>query len=141
MTFIPDIYRFREPEIGRIQGELVREAVARAAKRSPFYKERLAGARVRPSSIRSLADLVAIPPTSRQEVQRRPVGKAIAREQDVHVADRHPLERLADGADDGQLDVRGVAREVTMRQVLIEGIVFHIEHADGVHGVLSPLVP
>ena len=76
-----------------------------------------------------------------EQVQRRPVRKAIAREQHVHVADRDAFERLGDGARDGQLDVRRVTREVTMRQLLIDRIVFHIEHADGIHGVFNPLVP
>ena len=40
-----------------------------------------------------------------------------------------------------QLDVGRMTREVTMRPVLVGAIVFHIEHADGVHGVLSPLGP
>src|SRR5262249_61845423 len=48
---------------------------------------------------------------------------------------------LSHGPDDGELDVRRLPHEVTVRRLLIGGIAFDVEHPDGVHGVFSPLVP
>ena len=76
-----------------------------------------------------------------QQIETGAVGKAIVREHHIHVADRDALDRLGHRPHDGELDVGRVTDEVTVGRLLIGGIAFDVEHADGVHVVFSPLVP
>jgi hypothetical protein len=117
-------------------GRALHEKVGRAGLEKPHRHVGVAGARHQDHRHLEAPRLDRV-----QQIERGAVRQAIACEQHVHVADGDALERLGDGAGDGQLDVRCVTREVTMRPVLVGEIVFHIEYADGVHGVLSPLVP
>ena len=71
MAFRPDIYGLPASEIAGVQTELLRETVRYAALTSPFYRDRFAAAGVDVSSVRTLADLVRLPITSREDIQRR----------------------------------------------------------------------
>ena len=71
MLFRPDIYGLPAAEIAEVQTELLRETVRYAALHSPFYRDRFAAAGVDASSVRTRADLVRFPVTSREEIQRR----------------------------------------------------------------------
>jgi phenylacetate-CoA ligase len=71
MPFRPDIYGLPAAEIADVQTDLLRETVRYAARHSPFYRDRFAAAGVDASSVRTRADLVRFPVTSREEIQRR----------------------------------------------------------------------
>ncbi|MGE5664155.1 MAG: phenylacetate--CoA ligase family protein, partial [Deltaproteobacteria bacterium] len=65
--FLPGIYDLPEKEIARIQSELLVEAVDRAVRTSPYYRERAAKA-VRPGSV---AELAGLPLTTKRDIQAR----------------------------------------------------------------------
>ncbi len=71
MPFRPEIYDLPAREIGEAQAALLRETVRYAALASPYYRDRFATAGVEASGVRTLADLVRLPVTSREEIQRR----------------------------------------------------------------------
>jgi len=56
-------------EFARMQDALVRETIARTASTSPFYRERLAVHGVDAQGIRTVADLMRLPLTSRKDLQ------------------------------------------------------------------------
>jgi phenylacetate-CoA ligase len=68
LRFYPDIYGMPPERIAALRDGLLAETVARAAARSPYYRETLAG---RPP-VRSLADLAALPTTGKEALQSRP---------------------------------------------------------------------
>lgn len=55
--------------IERLQEQLLRQQLAYLAAHSEFYRDKLATARVDPGDLRSLADLAAVPFTSKQELR------------------------------------------------------------------------
>ena len=71
MTFHPDIYQLPASDIARIQDTLLRETIERAARTSPFYRERFSGGGPDPAAIRSRADLTRLPFTSKEDIQER----------------------------------------------------------------------
>jgi phenylacetate-CoA ligase len=71
MRFFPGVYALPSLEITRLQEELLRETVSRAARTSPFYRERLSRGELDPADVRTLADLARLPLTSKEDVQRR----------------------------------------------------------------------
>ncbi len=71
MPFFPDIYRLDPHEITRIQDELLRETVTRAVRMSPFYRTRFSATAPDAAAIRGVADLSALPLTSRADIQGR----------------------------------------------------------------------
>ncbi|HSB70639.1 MAG TPA: AMP-binding protein [Candidatus Methylomirabilis sp.] len=71
MKFFPDIYARSPSEIARIQDGLLREAISRAARTSPFYRERFSSGRLDAAGVRTLADLPRLPLTSKEDIQGR----------------------------------------------------------------------
>ena len=71
MRFFPDIYALPSTEIVRIQEELLRETISRAARTSLFYRERFSGGGTDAAGIRTLADLSRLPLTSKEDIQGR----------------------------------------------------------------------
>ena len=71
MRFFPDIYALPSTEIVRIQEELLRETISRAARTSLFYRERFSGGGADAAGIRTLADLSRLPLTSKEDIQGR----------------------------------------------------------------------
>jgi phenylacetate-CoA ligase len=69
MPFYPDIYEMAPAAFTQIQDGLLREAVWRAVRTSPFYRKRLSGQPVGATEIRSVADLARLPLTSRGDIQ------------------------------------------------------------------------
>jgi phenylacetate-CoA ligase len=67
--FLPGIYDLPETDIARIQLDLLVEAVDRAVRTSPFYRERAAGANA--VRIRSVADFAGLPLTTKRDIQER----------------------------------------------------------------------
>ena len=107
-------------ELERVQLAALNDVLA-AARRIPFYRERLEAASIGPEGVRSLEELASLPPLERADVQRlgiegmrRPGGFVIRRQtsgttgQPVEVV--WPLEMMAwvDGADRRSLDWLGV---------------------------------
>ena len=71
LTFHPDIYQLSAADIARIQDTLLREAIERAARTSPFYRARFSGGGPDPVAIRSRSDLTRLPFTSKEDIQER----------------------------------------------------------------------
>ena len=71
MRFFPGIYALPSAEVTRLQEELLRETVSRAARLSPFYRERFSGGTTDPTGVRTLADLSRLPLTSKEDIQRQ----------------------------------------------------------------------
>lgn len=67
----PQIQFESRDKIEEFQQERLREAVAYAGERSPFYKARLAEAGIDASSVRTLQDLQRLPVTTKGDLQRR----------------------------------------------------------------------
>ncbi len=67
MTELTMIERASREELERLQLSRLRQQVARAAERVPFYRERLRGAGVTPADIRSLGDLRRLPFTVKDD--------------------------------------------------------------------------
>jgi phenylacetate-CoA ligase len=65
MKFFPDIYHRTPGEIDRIQAGLLKETVAYAAVRSPYYRKRLQGV----GPVLRLEDLADLPTTTREDLQ------------------------------------------------------------------------
>jgi phenylacetate-CoA ligase len=65
----PRLERASRAEMTRLQLRRLREQVAHAARRSPFYRRKLRGARVDPSKLRSLDDLRRLPFTTKDELK------------------------------------------------------------------------
>lgn len=70
MRFLPDIYDLAANEISRIQSDLLIEAVDRAVRTSPFYRDRAANA-AHGYRIRSIDDLANLPLTTKRDIQKR----------------------------------------------------------------------
>lgn len=71
MSFFPDIYALPSSEITRIQEELLRETISRAAQTSPFYRKRFPNGEADAAGVRTLADLPCLPLTSKEDIQER----------------------------------------------------------------------
>lgn len=71
MKFFPDIYARTPSEIAQIQAGLLGETISRAARTSPFYRERFSGGRLVEADVRTLADLPRLPLTSKEDIQGR----------------------------------------------------------------------
>lgn len=71
MRFLPDIYALPSSEITRIQEELLRETISRAAQTSPFYRQRFSGGEADAIGIQTMEDLPRLPLTSREDIQAR----------------------------------------------------------------------
>jgi phenylacetate-CoA ligase len=71
MRFFPDIYARPSSEITRIQEDLLRETISRAARTSPFYRQRFSKGEADAAGIRTLADLPRLPLTSKEDIQER----------------------------------------------------------------------
>jgi phenylacetate-CoA ligase len=65
-----DVYALTASEILRLQGDLLQETIARAARTSPFYRERLSSSQ-EATAVRTVADLARLPLTSREDIQAR----------------------------------------------------------------------
>lgn len=79
----PRFERASRAEMTRWQTQRLREQVRHAAAHSPFYRRKLRAARVKPESIRTLADLGRLPFTTKDELkenqaQRPPWGDILA---------------------------------------------------------------
>ena len=70
MAFQPDIYHLPPSDIACIQDALLQETMVRAARTSPFYRERFSGG-APAAAIRSRDDLARLPFTSREDIQAR----------------------------------------------------------------------
>jgi phenylacetate-CoA ligase len=70
MAFQPDIYHLPPSDIARIQDALLQETIVRAARTSPFYRERFSGG-APAAAIRSRDDLTRLPFTSKEDIQAR----------------------------------------------------------------------
>jgi phenylacetate-CoA ligase len=71
MSFFPDIYALPSSEMTRIQEELLRETISRAARTSPFYRKRFSSGEADAAGVRTLADLPRLPLTSKEDIQER----------------------------------------------------------------------
>ncbi len=71
MRFLPDIYALPSSEITRIQEELLRETISRAARTSPFYRNRFSSGEADAAGVRTLADLSRLSFTSKEDIQER----------------------------------------------------------------------
>lgn len=71
MRFVPDIYALAPSEITGIQDGLLRETISRAARTSPFYRERFSRGKADAAGVRTLADLTRLPLTSKEDIQGR----------------------------------------------------------------------
>ena len=67
----PEIQYSSPAEIKAFQEERLREAIAYAAAKSPFYKEMFATTGVAPESIRTIEDLRRLPLTTKHDLQSR----------------------------------------------------------------------
>ena len=65
-----DVYALTASEILLLQGDLLQETIARAARTSPFYRERLSPSQ-EATAVRTVADLARLPLTSREDIQAR----------------------------------------------------------------------
>jgi phenylacetate-CoA ligase len=65
-----DVYALTASEILLLQGDLLQETIARAARTSPFYRERLSSSQ-EATAVRTVADLARLPLTSREDIQAR----------------------------------------------------------------------
>lgn len=65
----PELERLERSQLRRLQSERLREAVGRAYRSVPFYRERFDRAGVTPQSIRGLEDLQRIPFTQKQDLR------------------------------------------------------------------------
>jgi phenylacetate-CoA ligase len=79
----PRLERASRAEMTRLQARRLREQVAHAARRSPFYRRKLRAARVDPAKIRALDDLRRLPFTTKDELKdnqarRPPWGDVLA---------------------------------------------------------------
>lgn len=70
MAFQPDIYHLPPSDIARIQDALLQETIVRAARTSPFYRERFSGG-TPAAAIRSRDELTRLPFTSKEDIQAR----------------------------------------------------------------------
>jgi len=66
----PEIETLERPALEALQLERLRWQVARCYENSPFYRERLDRAGVRPEDIRSLADIEKIPVVTKEELRQ-----------------------------------------------------------------------
>lgn len=71
MRFFPDVYGRPPAGIASLQEELLRETIARAARTSPFYRERFSAGEAEAAGVRTLADLPRLPLTSKEDIQER----------------------------------------------------------------------
>ncbi len=69
MIWNPQAEALPRPELEQLQVQRLRELVERLYARSPFYRARLEGARVRPGDIRTLQDLGRLPFTTKADVR------------------------------------------------------------------------
>jgi phenylacetate-CoA ligase len=69
MPFFPDIYGADVAAFDRIQTELLHATIAQTARTSPFYRKRFAEHGLDVTGIRTLADLVHVPLTAREDIQ------------------------------------------------------------------------
>jgi len=65
----PRLERASRAEMTRVQTRRLREQIAHAAAHSPFYRRKLKTAGVKPAAIRTLADLPALPFTTKDELK------------------------------------------------------------------------
>ena len=86
MRFVPDIYALAPSAITRIQDGLLRETISRAARTSPFYRERFSRGTADAAGVRTLADLTRLPLTSKEDIQ--------ARNQDFWAAPRDQIKEV-----------------------------------------------
>ncbi len=71
MRFFPDIYTLPSSEVTRIQEALLRETISRAARTSPFYRERFSNGEANATDVQTLADLPHLPLTTKEDIQER----------------------------------------------------------------------
>ena len=71
MRPFPDIYALPASEITRIQVGLLQETISRAARTSPFYRERFCLAQPAAAEVYTLEDLPRFPLTSKEDIQER----------------------------------------------------------------------
>jgi phenylacetate-CoA ligase len=150
MAFQPDIYHLPPSDIARIQDALLQETIVRAARTSPFYRERFSGG-TPAAAIRSRDELTRLPFTSKEDIQARNLDFwAAPREalmevvattgttgEPIYVAmTRHDLDRLGEnerrgfswlGAKPG--DRFHVA--ITLDNLFVAGLAYHL----GLHKV------
>jgi len=146
MPFRPDIYRLPASEIAGVQAELLRETVHRAALTSPLYRDRFAAAGVDAPSLRTPADLVRLPLTSREDIQRRSQDAwAVPRErvaeivattgttgEPLHVAmTRSDLDRLGENERRGFLWLGARPGDrfhiaITLDNLFVAGLAYHL---------------
>ncbi|HKQ64692.1 MAG TPA: AMP-binding protein [Methylomirabilota bacterium] len=71
----PRLERASRAEMARVQTRRLREQVAHAAAHSPFYRQKLKAAGVKPATIRSLTDLPKLPFTTKDELKENQAAK------------------------------------------------------------------
>ena len=65
----PRLERASRVDMSRLQLRRLREQVAHAARRSPFYRRKLRDARINPARLRTLDDLRRLPFTTKDELK------------------------------------------------------------------------
>jgi len=146
MPFRPDIYNLPFSEITRVQGELLQDALRRAASISPFYRDRFSRGDVDVEGVRTLEDLAQLPLTSREDVQKRGCDVwAVPREQVAEIVattgttgeplyiamTRWDLERLGENERRGftWLGARPGDRfhiAITLDNLFVAGLAYHL---------------
>jgi phenylacetate-CoA ligase len=82
-TLFPD--HMDSARLAEFQKEALREAVTRAYENSPFYRQKMTEAGVKPQDINNLSDLAKMPFTTKDELRRDPWALLACEKKDISV--------------------------------------------------------
>ncbi len=82
-TLYPD--HMPPQRLGKFQKEALREAVTRAYEKSPFYRQKMSDAGVKPQDFNNLSDLAKMPFTTRDELRKDPWALLACDKKDISV--------------------------------------------------------